>query len=93
MLNIWRDICFQVLGLPGYYVSLHSYDCMTQRKKNVKASCEGWHTAEIKKRMLVNVSQLCSLNRVMRNCQQAGRKHQAAMDTTQMKYILVKENR
>ena len=27
------------------------------------------------------------------SCQQAGRKHQAVMDTTQMKYILVKEDR
>ena len=32
-------------------------------------------------------------NRVHLSCQQAGRKHKAVMDTTQMKYILVKEDR
>ena len=32
-------------------------------------------------------------NRVHVSCQQAGRKHKAVMDTTQMKYILVKEDR
>ena len=32
-------------------------------------------------------------NRVHLSCKQAGRKHKAVMDTTQMKYILVKEDR
>ena len=32
-------------------------------------------------------------NCVHLSCQQAGKKHNAVMDTTQMKYILVKEDR